>query len=103
MRDPVEVRLGNLASTLSRVAAAARDPARHGLVYRFLTEAEYFIDCTGPDADAGIQPDLAALQLELAQWRLRWQADSGPAASAELAGAAREFSDRVLEWSGLLR
>src|SRR5205814_234753 len=58
MRDPVPVRLGNLASTLARISSCAAHPERRDLVYRLLSEAEFFIDCTGPDTDVNVQPDL---------------------------------------------
>src|SRR5437762_10797329 len=85
MSDPVPVRLGNLASTLARVASCAAHPERHDLVYRLLTEAQYFIECTGPDADPAVQPDLVELQLELAFWRLRWRREGNAFALDELA------------------
>ncbi len=102
MQDPVAVRLGNLASTLARAAACAGHPARRDLVYRLLTEAQYFIDCTGPEADPAIQPELVDLQLQLARLRRRWQADPDPGAASELARQSRQYSQQVLEWSGLL-
>src|SRR5262249_43852711 len=91
MRDPVPGRLGNLASTLARVATCAAQPAAAGRVPRLLLEAEYFIDCTGPDVDPAIQPELVRLQLELARWRRRWETAPQPLIGADLAAESRAY------------
>jgi len=102
LADPVPVRLGNLASTLARLSACAAHPTRSQLVYRLLTEAQYFIECTGPEAGPETRPQLARLQIELARWRRRWSADAALCSPPELAAQARAWSHSVLEWSGLL-
>jgi hypothetical protein len=66
-------------------------------------ESKRFIEWTAADVSPDIQPELVRLQVELALWQLRWPGLSGdPAAREELARRARERSQQVLEWSGLL-
>src|SRR5436305_294191 len=96
MCDPVPVRLGNRGSTVARLATYSAQPVAGERVLRLLVEAEYFIDCTGPEADPAIQPELVRLQLELARWRRRWQAGLQPPMAAELAAESRAHSQQVL-------
>ena len=58
---------------------------------------------TGAQADPDVQPELVLLQVELAEWRRRYTlGGEDPAAAEALAQLARERSDQVLSWSGIL-
>jgi len=103
LRDPIPTRLGNLASSLARLASSAALPARRATATYLLLETESFIEWTGPMVAPAIQPELADMQVELARWRLRYE--SLPAQQidcAAVAELARHSSQRVLQWSGLL-
>jgi hypothetical protein len=102
LRDPVPIRLGNLASTLARISAYAARPDGRATVQNMLAEAVHFIEWTGPDVEDDHQSELARMQVELARWRLRWPIIEAAAQGEALSARARALSDKVLEWSGLL-
>jgi hypothetical protein len=96
------VRLGNLASSLARLADFTRLQDAAG-VDRLTRECISFLEWVGPDAEPAIQPNLVQIQRELARWSRRWDTEPrDEALREELRRFAREQSDRVLEWSGLL-
>ncbi|MBI3922098.1 MAG: hypothetical protein HY318_11825 [Armatimonadetes bacterium] len=103
MQDPVSVRLGNLASNLSRIASCLERPGLLDAALAVIDESKHFIEWTGPEATPDVQPELVRLQVELARWQLRnnkLQAEE--AARKELASTARRHAEQVLNWSGLL-
>ena len=103
LRDAVPVRLGNLASNLSRLASCARRPAQWETVLTLLSESERFIEWTGPEAADALQPELVRVQVELAWWGLRWPKVHADVPEQErLATQARSRADFILEQSGLL-
>lgn len=103
LRDPLPVRLGNLASNLTRIASCSQRPSQLETVLSMLDESKHFIEWTGPEAAVEVQPELARLQVELARWQLRKDALlSDPLACVELSQAARDRAEQVLKWSGLL-
>lgn len=103
LSDKITTRLGNLASSLARLATYVSRRSPREAVLHLLREAEYFIDWTGPQVAPEIQSDLAEMQVELARWRLR--CDRSPSNEIDreaVASFARDSSQRVLQWSGLL-
>jgi hypothetical protein len=104
LRDPQPVRLGNLASSLARVASCAPRPTQASTVASLLDECKRFLEWAGPDAAPEVQPDMVRLQVDIARWRRRWNpAAHDPAQASELAVVMRAGSQKALEWSGLLR
>jgi hypothetical protein len=61
--------MGNLASTLARVASQATTPQHDELVRRLLREAALFIEWSAAYVPPSMLVDLAALQRELLLWR----------------------------------
>ena len=102
LRDPRPVRLGNLASTLARVSTCAGSASGHVTVQNALAEAIHFIEWMGPEAEPANQPNLVEIQVELAQWRILWPNLQDDSRCCELGRRARELSDLVRGWSGLL-
>lgn len=103
LRDPVPVRLGNLASNLSRIAHLAHRAGAEQTLIGQMEESKYFIEWTGPDAAAGLQPDLARLQVKLALWQARAaRGELSEVARDEMARQASEAAGLVLRASGLL-
>jgi hypothetical protein len=102
LRDPNPVRLGNLASTLSRLSTeAAGTPSESAK--RAIEESLLFLEWASADFAPAIQPQLAQMQRDLAQWARRWESEPHEdPLREELSRYARAQSDRVLEWSGLL-
>ncbi len=95
-RDEMPIRLGNLASTLSRLAwFLERYPQSAGLLFE---EAKNFAEWTVADAPSDVQAMLAELQLHLAIWERRC---SSGHAMMSLAPEAQQWSKELLVRSGL--
>ena len=103
LRDPHPVRLGNLASSLARVASAAKVEGRDAEVQHTLVECALFIDWGGPDWETDVRAPLMEFQGGLKLWSERWRTEPRDAAiRAELSSYARSASNQALEWTGLL-
>ena len=103
LRFPVPARLGNLASSLARIADFSAMMDNSGQVVSVLDESTYFIEWTAGETVAETAAQLADLQCQLARWQLNWQQIwDDPAQRAQVAQESRAWSDRVLQMSGLL-
>jgi hypothetical protein len=103
LRDPLAIRLGGLAANLARIESFSDHPDHRDVVETLLEESKFFIEWTVPDAELPIQTELVDLQLQLAQWHLKWKniwAD--PTQRLTVAAEAEMWSKKVLEMSGLL-
>jgi hypothetical protein len=102
MADEVPIRLGGIASNLARVSSFSENSKHHAAVMDLIDESKFFIEWTAAEAEANAQHDLVRIQVELARWHIRagdkWDSDTRRA----LASAAREWSNTVLDISGLL-
>ncbi len=90
--------IGNLASTMARVAASAPIPQRDPLVADLLREAALFIEWSAPKVPRGFLVELAAIQREVLAWRKIWPVET---ARPLLALEARNRSDRLLQLTGM--
>lgn len=98
-QDEPAVRLGGLASNLSRIAWYAQRENRDATVPLF-RESKYFTEWAAPSCALDQQLLLAELQLQLARWERGW----GHRISAStIAGEAQAWSARLLASSGLER
>ena len=103
LRDPLPIRLGGLAANLARVASFAPKSPGPAVVDSLLYESKYFIEWSAPAAPIEVAAVLVELQLELARWQDRWsKTNSDAGVQQEIAQFARDWSDRLLEMSGLL-
>jgi len=103
MQDPVPVRLGNLASSLSALSRSAASETRLDSVPAILDECKHFIEWTGPETEVEVAGELVRLQVQIAGWQRKWDTlKLDPEKTAEVAALARKGSEQVLEWSGLL-
>jgi len=89
--------LGNMASTLARVANNVMTPAHDEIVSTCLHEAACFIEWCAPTAPAEFLLELAAMQRELLTWHRLWPIE---ATRSLLALHARNQSDRILQIAG---
>jgi hypothetical protein len=92
--------LGNLASTLARIASRATDSRHDALVADLLREAAVFIEWSAPHVSATLLVDLAAMQRELLAWRRVWPLEP---IRPLVALYARNASDRLLGMAGLMQ
>jgi hypothetical protein len=103
LRDEMAVRLGNLASSLSRLSTLSQRPIQDKTTQALIRECARFIEWTGPEAPPDLQEYLVDLQVDLARCHLRWARGVDEAARQTLKRRAKEASDRVLQDSGLLK
>ena len=89
--------LGNMASTLARIANNAPVSDHDEVVVMCLREAACFIEWSAPDVPSELLLELAAMQRELLAWQRVWPIE---AARPLLALHARSQSDRVLQMAG---
>jgi len=103
LRDPLPVRLGNLASNLARIRSIAPRPELGDATKRVIRESEHFAEWAGKDAELQVQVELVELQRRLARWQFNWREISNDLEKrnsvAEQAGA---WSEKILDRSGLL-
>ena len=99
LRDPLPMRLGNLASDLTRIASCAEDPDSHHIVLGVLEESRYFAEWAGTDAPYETQVVLADTQQVVIQWASSWKRGVvDPAMSTE----ARRRAEELLKLAGLI-
>jgi hypothetical protein len=103
LRDPLPVRLGNLASNLTRLKSFARHPAMADAARKIIHESKHFIEWTAADAALDVQVEVIELQRLLAQWQLKWD-EIWPDSERRrmVATQTDDWSKRILERSGLL-
>ena len=103
LEDSLPIRLGGLASDLSRIKATAPHEANYSAVEGLLEESKRFIEWTAADAEMDVAAYLARIQIALALWQRqlpdRW---SNPRDRQRLANQSGTWSEHVLELSGLL-
>jgi hypothetical protein len=103
LRDPLPVRLGNLASNLARIKSIATQPNLGEAAKRVIRESKHFVEWAGTDAELQVQIELVELQRQLARWQFKWHEISNDLdklnSVAELAGF---WSEKILDRSGLL-
>lgn len=103
LRDPLPIRLGGIAANLARVVSFAENPISHPAVTDLLYESKFFIEWAGPTAPLEVAAVLVELQIALAIWQSRWiKGYSDPTLRSALIEFAREWSNKLLEMSGLL-
>ena len=101
--EPVERQMGALAASLARISSTARRPARSASVLALFGECMAFIEHTAPRVDPEIGAELADLQVMLALWRESWpEAQRIAAHRTLLSYQAKKWSDRVIDFSGIL-
>ena len=103
LKDPLPVRLGGLAANLARVASFSKHDGHLDVVSATLQESKWFIEWTAAELAIQETAELVRLQIQLALWQLqshkKWHDESW---RLELVAKSKEWSQRVLEMSGLL-
>jgi hypothetical protein len=102
LRDPLPIRLGGLAATLSRISSTAREPLNPTVVRDALEEAKYLIEWTAADAEPEIAAELVTMQRLLNLWIRVWDKTNHLKEQRTLLSVqAKHWSDRALDFSGL--
>jgi hypothetical protein len=106
LRDEKPVRLCGIAANLARVRSFSKNEGNRQAVHGLIEETKWFIEWTAADfasSDVDKAAQLAELQVQLSRWQIGWDHRwNDPAQRAEIASQAKQWSDRVLEMSGLL-
>ncbi|MBE9116563.1 hypothetical protein IQ249_11695 [Lusitaniella coriacea LEGE 07157] len=103
LRDELPIRIGGLAANLARVKSFSQDIEHCELVEGLLQESKYFIEWTAPDAEIETAAELVELQRQLVRWQYHWvKIWNDPEQRLNVAEQAKDWSDRVLDLSGLL-
>jgi hypothetical protein len=103
LRDPLPVRWGGLAANLRRVKSFADHDANEAAVASLVEESKFFVEWTAGEADVNTAAELVEIQVQLAVWQRRWAQIWGNVTQRrQVAELAAQWSDRVLEMSGLL-
>ena len=103
LKDEWPIRLGNLGSTLGRVAQRAANPDASAAVPLSLRESMLLVEWNLGRTPSEILIELASIQSELRLWWRGWDTvTQSSVLRSLLSRRARQMSDRVLELSGLL-
>lgn len=104
LQDALPVRLGGLAANLSRIASFSKHAGGQQAVMDISLESRWFIEWTALEFEVLQTAELVELQVKLAVWDLEsrqsWSDENWRNA---LVSKAQQWSQRVLEMSGLLR
>ena len=103
LNDSIPNRLGGLAANLGHITSFSKNDNHFQVVESILQESKWFIEWTSSDLAIEALAELVQLQILLAQWEIqspkKW---NDPNWRIELANQSREWSQRVLQMSGLL-
>jgi hypothetical protein len=103
LRDPLSRRLGGLAATLGRISSSARKSTDPNIVFDLLDEAKHLIEWTAADTEPETAAELVHIQTMIALWQRAWtESSKNPQQRTLLSVQAKNWSDRAIEFSGLL-
>ncbi|NIT61016.1 MAG: hypothetical protein GWN00_33875 [Aliifodinibius sp.] len=102
--DPLPIRLGGLAANLGRAASFSKHEGHREAVSATLQESKWFIEWTAAELeDKENAAELVRLQIQLAIWQIqsinKWNDNNW---RSELGSQSQQWSQRILEMSGLL-
>lgn len=104
LRDPLPRRLGGLAATLGRISSVARKSSDPINVTRLLEEAKYMIEWTAADTEPDVAAELVSMQRLVNLWLKAWEnASQNKDQRTLLSVQAKQWSDRAMDFSGLLK
>lgn len=103
LSEPVPNRLGELAANLARIDSFSKHDLNQDAVASLIEESKFLIEWTAIAVGVDRAAELVELQVQLARWQFGWAKIWVDAAQRrQVAEAARDWSDRVLDMSGLL-
>lgn len=103
LRDNLPIRLGGLASNLARISGCFMDGRRQEVAQTCIEESKWFIEWTITEFEPDTAAQLDQLQHALSVWQLKQYDIYNDRGQCQQVGKqAREWSDRLLDLSGLL-
>ncbi len=104
IRDPIPIRLGNLASSIKRLGYLVYSKKSEKTIYQLFRECKLFSVWTAPDVEFEVKIQLKALQDELENWQQDFHNfNVNEIWRAEINAACERWANRILELSGLLK
>ncbi len=103
LRDPLPRRLGGLAATFGRISSSARKSPDPTIVANLLDEAKHLIEWTAADTEPETAAELIRIQTMISLWQRAWdEASKNPKQRILLSVQAKDWSDKSLDFSGLI-
>jgi len=103
LQDTLPIRLGGIAANLSRVASFSKHAGIQETVSDILLESRWFIEWIASELEVTKAAVLVKLQVQLALWDLESRQNWGDEKwRGVLANEANQWSQRILEMSGLM-
>jgi hypothetical protein len=103
LRDPLPRRLGGLAATLGRISSSARNSTDPNVVSNLLDEAKHLIEWTAAETEPETAAELVHMQTMITLWQRAWEeASQNPKQRILLAVQAKDWSDKAVDFSGLV-
>ena len=103
LQDDISTQLGGIASNLSRAKSLLLTGTNEQVAVQLIRESQFLIEWTAPDASEDVATQLVELQRLLSYWHYHWSTLwSNPQQRQSIAQQAQEWSNRVLDYSGLL-
>ncbi|MBN1620252.1 hypothetical protein JW890_05980 [candidate division WOR-3 bacterium] len=103
LKDPINVRLGGLASNLSRIKSFISQDDNYEAVKSILEESKFFIEWTAQEINSESAAVLIQYQIQLALWQQNlkklWSIQDE---RRKIASEAYFMSQKILKMSGLL-
>jgi hypothetical protein len=96
LQDPLPRRLGNLASSLNRISLIPSNAGQFAMI----EECKHFIEWTAAVTEPEVAEELVDIQRQLTYFEDKLEK---PETLQSLKARAKEWSNRVLEHSGLLQ
>ena len=103
LRDSLPRRMGGLAATLGRISSSARNTNNPEVVTDLLDEAKHLIEWTAAEVEIETAAELVRMQRLITLWLSAWREGSqNPKQRILLSVQAKDWSDRAIDFSGLL-
>jgi hypothetical protein len=104
LRLSIPKRLGELAASLANVQSFSKYTELQSDVERIIETCEQFINWTAHETEPSVESELLQLRQQLTEWRQNWTTIWNDSEQlSEIAKDARDWSDRIIGWSGLLQ
>ena len=103
LRDSLPRRMGGLAATLGRISSSARNSNNPEVVTDLLDEAKHLIEWTAAEAEVETAAELVRMQRLITLWLSAWRENNESRSQRTLLSVqAKDWSDRAIDFSGLL-
>lgn len=103
LHDGHPIRMGNLASNLTRIKTQIQKLVSPNTIEYLFQESKYFIEWMGQEADIDTAAELVELQRQIVRWQTHWaEIWDNPEERGKVADRSQLWAERILELSGLL-